>query len=89
MEKKIFSLNLACTVFTLTDLMPQVSVDEESGSCYFTFVDCAAVPMAIKQYKNDVAVPIQKFLRCMKQIRVTMNEVRENYIKAQNGGDKE
>lgn len=76
--KKMFSLNCAAFVAAETNLMPEVKIDDETGSCFFVFPEVEGVKISISRYKGgNPLIGMQDFLRSMKYIRTTMQAVKE------------
>lgn len=76
-ERRMYSLNLAAYVMMVTDLIPEVGVekDEQGTLCYLVFPECAAVAIAINQYKKNKE--LHKFLNAYSDLRNMLNEARE------------
>lgn len=76
-ERRMFSLNLAAYVMMATDLTPQVGVEksEQGTLCYLVFPECAAVAVAINQYKKHKE--LHKFLNSYAELRDMLNEARK------------
>lgn len=75
MEKRTYSINMAAVIMSLTHLMPQVQLDETSGTFYCVFPDCSGVKAAIKDYRENLRLEINvhDFLRNIKLIRTMMH----------------
>lgn len=76
-ERRMYSLNLAAYVMMVTELTPTVGVEknDQGTLCYLVFPECAAVAMAINQYKKHKE--LHKFLNAYAELRNMLNEARE------------
>lgn len=73
---RMYSLNLAAYILTVTSLVPDVKIDETTHTAYFVYPECNAVNAAIKEYKAGTAtVNVKSFLSAIKQLRTTMSAI--------------
>lgn len=78
--KRTYSINLAAYVMSTTDIVPDIFLDEDSNTYFFTFSQCKALDVAIKEYKcGRPRVDLHDFLHSIKQIRTS--------IQAKKGGE--
>lgn len=73
----MYSLNLAAYVMMATELIPTIGVEknEQGTLCYLVFPECAAVAIAINQYKKDKE--LHKFLNAYSDLRNMLNDARQ------------
>lgn len=78
-QKRCYSINLAATILTLTHLMPEILLDQETKTYYCVFPECAAVKDAIKSYREDLRLTlnIHDFLNSIKLIRTAFHQREE------------
>jgi len=77
-SKKIFSINLAAYLITVTDLLPQIIYDNVSGQFYFVFPETQGVNWSIEKYKNgNPTIKLHSFLKAIKQVRESISAARD------------